>query len=99
MSDGLSLSVFTIEVDRKPVLALQARKQSEIEPILADKHVRNQLSLLSSAGEPLCDKFSIFRIRIARAAERQLYHDNNAASLLTSDGQVAVLLVTLDDAL
>src|ERR1700712_2564117 len=98
MSDGLSLSVFTIEVDRKPVLALQARKQSEIEPILADKHVRN-LSLLSSAGEPRCDEFSIFRIRIARAAERQLYHDNNAASLLTSDGQVAVLLVTVDDAL
>jgi hypothetical protein len=96
MSDGLSLSVFTIEVDRKPVLALQGKKQSEIEYVLSDEHVRNQLALLKSAGEPLSHDFSIFRIRIANAAERQLYKDN-AASLLTSDGQELVVLVTLDD--
>jgi hypothetical protein len=63
MSDGLSLSVFTIEVDRKPVLALQGKKQSEIEYVLSDEHVRNQLAFLKSAGEPLCDDFSIFRIQ------------------------------------
>ncbi len=96
MSDGLSLSVFAIEVDHKPTLALQGKKHSEIEYVLSDEHVRNQLSLLSSAGEPLCNEFSIFRIRIANAAERRLYKDN-AASLLTTDGQELVLLVTLDD--
>jgi hypothetical protein len=64
--------------------------------VLSDEHVRNQLASLKSAGEPLSHDFSIFRIRIANAAERQLYKDN-AASLLTSDGQELVLLVTLDD--
>jgi hypothetical protein len=95
MSDRLSLSIFTIEVDRNPVLALQGKKHSEIEHVIADEHIRNQLSLLKSAGKPLCDDFSIFRIRMARPPERQLYYDN-AASILTSQGQLAVLLVALD---
>jgi hypothetical protein len=94
MIDGLSLSIFTIEVDRNPVLALQGKKHSDIEHLIADADIRNQLSLLKAAGKPLCDGYSIFRIRIARPSERQL---DNAASLLTSDGQLAVLLVPLDD--
>jgi len=44
MSDGLSLSVFTIEIDRKPVFAIQCRKHSEAEAVLADKTIKNQLS-------------------------------------------------------
>jgi hypothetical protein len=50
MSDGLSLSIFTIEVDRKPVLAVQGRKHSEAEAVLADQYIRNQLSLLRCGG-------------------------------------------------
>jgi hypothetical protein len=96
MSAKLTLSIFTIEVDRNPVLAIQGRKHSEIEHLIADADIRSQLSLLKSAGKPLCDDYSIFRIRIARPAERQLYYDNTA-SLLTSDGQLAVLLAVLDD--
>jgi hypothetical protein len=96
MNDGLSLSIFTVEVDRKPIVALQCKRHSEAETILADEYVRHQLSLLKSEGKPLYDDFSIFRVRMARPEERDLYY-KNAASLLTSTGQLTVLLVNLDD--
>jgi hypothetical protein len=96
MSDGPALSIFTIEVDRKPVFAIQSRKHSEAEAFQADENIRHQLSLLRSEGKPLCDQFSIFRVRLARADERALYH-KNAPSLLSGNGELAVLLVELDD--
>ena len=96
MNDQLSLSIFTIEIDRKPVFAIQSRKHSDAEAVLADENLRNQLSLLRSGGKPLCDDFSIFRIRLARADERTLYYANTPA-LLLGNGELAVLLVELDD--
>jgi hypothetical protein len=48
-----------------------------------------------SAGAPLVDDLSILRVRLAREDERELYFEN-ASSLLTSNGQFAVLLVKLD---
>ena len=73
MSDELSQSIFTVEVDREPVLAIRGKKHSEAEAVLADVQIRKQLSLLKSAGKPLCDDFSIFRIRLARAGEKELF--------------------------
>jgi hypothetical protein len=96
MSDGLSLSIFTIEIDRKPVFAIQCKKHSEAEAILTDRTIKNELSLLRSGGKPLCDKFSIFRVRLARADERVLYHQN-PPSILAENGELVVLLVGLDD--
>ncbi|MCK1712095.1 MULTISPECIES: hypothetical protein [unclassified Bradyrhizobium] len=40
IDDKLSLSVFTIEVDRKPVIAFVARKYSEAEAICAEQRIR-----------------------------------------------------------
>ena len=40
MNDQLSLSIFTIEVDRKPIFAIQSRKHSEAEKVLADENIR-----------------------------------------------------------
>jgi hypothetical protein len=95
MNNPLSLSIFTIEVDRKPVFAVQCRKHSEAEALLTDESIRDQLSLVRSGGKPLCDDFSIFRVRLARADERAQYY-KNATSLLSENGQLAVLLVELD---
>ena len=96
MTDRLSLSIFTIEVDGRPVLAVECKKHSEAEAILADEHIRHQLSLLRSGGKPLCDDLSILRVRLVHQSEREIYFEN-AASLLTSNGQLAVVLVDLDD--
>jgi len=96
MNGKPSLSVFTIEVDRKPVFAIQCRKHSEAESILADESLRGQMRLVKSDGKPLCDDFSIFRVRLASQNEKALFYEN-AISLLVSNGQLAVLLVKLDD--
>lgn len=96
MIDGLTLSIFTIEADRRPIAAVPGKKQSEAEAILNDEYLREQFRLLKSEGKPLCDDLSILRMRIARPNERALYYEN-AAALLTGNGQLAVLLVELDD--
>src|SRR3954468_4097098 len=93
----LSLSVFTVEIDRVPVYAIQGRKHAEAEAVLADEAVREQLRRMTSHGKPLCDDYSIFRMRIARPTERALFFEN-AASILTTAGGLAVLLVALDGA-
>jgi hypothetical protein len=80
MSRQHSVSIFTIEVDRKPVFAVQSRKHSEAEAILGDEAIRGQLGLLKSGGRPLCDGFSIFRVRLARPDERALYYKNPRSS-------------------
>ena len=95
MNDGLSFSIFAVEVDRVPILAVQCKKHSEAEAIVADEHVRNQLSLLRSGGKPLGNDFSIFRVRLARPDERMTYY-KNPASLLTGNGQLVVVLIDLD---
>lgn len=94
-SESYTLSIFVIEVDRRPVLALQGKWHAEIERVIADADVRDQLSGMTSSGRPLCDRYSIFRIRMARPEERQIFYDN-PASLLTSEGLLAVILSPLD---
>jgi hypothetical protein len=96
MTERLSLSIFTIEVDRKAVYAVQFSKHSEAEELLTDEALLDQLRMVRSAGAPLVDKFSILRVRIAHEKERECYFEN-AASLLTSNGHLAVLLVKLDE--
>jgi hypothetical protein len=96
MNGRLSLSIFTIEIDRKPVFAIQGKKHSDAEAVMADENIKHQLSLLRSGGKPLCDGLSIFRVRLARADERALYYEKTP-SLLTRDGDLAVILVELDD--
>lgn len=95
MIERLSQSIFAIEVDRKPVFAVQFRKHSEAEALLTDEALLDQLRMARSAGAPLVDDLSILRVRLAREDERGLYFEN-ASSLLTSNGQLAVLLVKLD---
>jgi hypothetical protein len=95
MTGELSLSVFTVEIDRVPIFAIRGKWQSQAEKVLADEGVREQLRRLTSGGKPLCDDFSIFRMRIARPDERQRFFENKD-TLLTRDGGLAVLLVDLD---
>lgn len=97
MTGELSMSVFAVEIDRVPIFAIRGKWQSQAEQVLADEGVREQLRRLRSGGKPLCDDFSIFRMRIARPDERRRYFENKDR-LLTTDGGLAVLLVDLDAA-
>lgn len=79
IDDKLSLSVFTIEVNRKPVLAISARKYSDAETICADQRVRDKLSSARSGGNPLCDELATLRVRLSNSDEKKLYREQTAA--------------------
>jgi hypothetical protein len=93
VTDRLSLSVFTIEVDGDPILSFEAKLYSEAEAIVADERLRTTLCASKSGGVPLCDDHSILRLRLAHSDEAKRYKD--AASALTDDLKL-VYLIELD---
>jgi hypothetical protein len=97
MSEPLSLSIFTIEADRKPIFAFSAKKQHEAQAFCADERVLTKLRSVSSGGVPLCDDYSILQVRLATQDERALYHDltNQRSSV---EYRAAVFLVDVDEA-
>ena len=52
MSETPSLSIFTIEADRKPLLAFGAKKYREAEAFCADERVLTKLRSIRSNGVP-----------------------------------------------
>ncbi len=48
MDNGLSLSIFVIEADLKPVLAFAAKKNSDAEIIFLDERIRAKLRSVNS---------------------------------------------------
>lgn len=95
MNDKLSLTIFTIEVDGKPVLAFGSKKYSEAETFCGDERIRAKLSSVASGGKPVCDDLAILHVRIARPHEKALYYEQ--ASSHSTEGPVTVVyLVELD---
>ncbi len=95
MSETLSLSIFTIEADRKPLLAFGAKKYQEAEAFCTDERVLIKLRSVRSSGIPLCDDHSILRVRLARSDERARYHEQ-ATSRPSFENLAAVFLVDVD---
>jgi hypothetical protein len=96
MKDRLSRSIFTIEVDGKPTLALEAKRYSEAEAICADEGLRARLSLLKSGDVPVCGDNAILEARLAHPDEAALYRQTADTSLSTDD-LMLVYLVELDE--
>ena len=97
MSDNLSRSVFTIEVDRRPVLMFSTRFYADAQALCTDDRIRQKLSSVSSGGKPLCDDMAIMRVRLARPEEKAKYLEE-AATRTDETGLVVVYLVKLDRA-
>ncbi len=93
MNDRLSLSIFAIEVDGKPVLAFGAKRYSEAQAICTDEQLRTKLSSLKSGAVPLCGDNTILRVRLAHPKEAARYRQ--ATSQSTED-LILVYLVKLD---
>ena len=70
MSETPSLSIFTIEADRKPLLAFVAKMYREAEAFCADERVLTKLRSIRSSGVPLCNNDSILHVRLATSDER-----------------------------
>jgi hypothetical protein len=97
MSEPLSLSIFTIEADRKPLLAFAARKHQDAEAFCADERVLTKLRSIRSSGVSLCDDKSILRVRLATTDERARYHDRTKKRSSVDD-RAAVFLIDVDEA-
>ena len=93
MTDQLSLSVFAIEVDGKPIIAFEAKYYSEAEAILADERLRAALRSSKSGGVPLCHDDSILRLRLAHSDEAKRYKEVGSHP---TDGLKLVYLLELD---
>src|SRR4051794_24937215 len=96
MSDELSLSVFAIEIDRRPVIAFSAKKYAAAEIIAADERFRIELSQLKSGAVRLCDDFGIRRLRLAHSGEREIFRDRRFGRLHRIEF-LAALLLPLDE--
>jgi hypothetical protein len=94
MSDPLSLSIFTIEADRKPILAFAAEKYEEAETLFRDEGLRSKLRLTISGGVSLCDGLTILRLRLATAAERARFREGIASNV--AGDLDSVFLVDID---
>jgi hypothetical protein len=95
MADSMSLSIFTMVVDHKPVIAFGCKEHSEAEAICADERIRAKLSAMSSGGKPLLDDFATWLVRLARPDERAAYYEQSASRSHDS-GMLLVYLVDLD---
>jgi hypothetical protein len=97
MSETLSFSIFTIEADRKPLIAFATKKYQEAEAFCRDERVRTKLRSLRSDGVPLCDDYSILRVRLAKPDERARYHEQ-ATPQSSLESLTTVFLVDVDEA-
>jgi hypothetical protein len=97
MSATLSFSIFTIEADRKPLLAFAAKRYLEAEAFCADDRVRTKLRSVRSDGVPLCDDHSILRVRLANSGERARYREQTTTQS-SLENLAAVFLVDVDEA-
>ena len=97
MSETPSLSIFTIEADRKPLLAFAAKKYREAEAFCADERVLTKLRSIRSSGVPLCNNDSILRVRLATSEERARYHDRTKQRS-SMENLAAIFLVDVDKA-
>jgi hypothetical protein len=97
MSETLSLSIFTIEADRKPLLAFAVKKHQEAEAFCSDERVRTKLTSVRSGGVPLCDIHSILCVRLATSDERARYHERTKDRPFM-ENLAAVFLVDVDKA-
>lgn len=95
IDDKLSLSIFTIEVDRRPVVAFAARKYTEAEAICSDQRIRAKLSSARSNGRLLCDELATLRVRLSNPDEKMRYKQLSAAR--SADAGSPVYLIDLDD--
>src|ERR1700684_410772 len=85
MSDRLSLSIFTMEVDGKPTLAFEAKRYSEAEAICGGEGLRAKLSLLKSGDVPICGGNALLDVRLAHPDEAAFYKQAVGAPQSTDD--------------
>ena len=95
MHHRFSFSIFTIEINGRPTLALQAKRYKDAERLCEHGRLRTELSTMTCHGTPLCDERATMKIRLATAEEAVLYWQATQSNVPSSENNV-VYLVDLD---
>ena len=72
MDHRFTFSIFTIEINGRPTLALQAKLHKDAEHLCEHGQLRTKLSTITSHGTPLCDASATMKVRLATAEEAVL---------------------------
>jgi hypothetical protein len=95
MDHRFSFSIFTIEINDRPTLALQAKRHADAERLCEYDRLRTMLSTVTSDGAPLWDANARMKLRLATAEEAGLYRRATQSIEPSSDTKF-VYLVDLD---
>jgi hypothetical protein len=95
MEHRFTFSIFTIEINGRPTLTLQAKRHKDAERLCEYGQLRTELSTVTSHGIPLCDASATTKVRLATAEEAVLYRQATQSTEPSSDTNV-VYLVDLD---
>jgi hypothetical protein len=95
MNHRFTLSIFTVEINGTPTVALQAERHKNAESLCEQDRFRTDLSALTSNGSPLWDASAIMKVRLATPAEAVLYRQATQSTEPSDDINV-VYLVDLD---
>ena len=63
MDHRFTFSIFTIEINGRPTLALQAKRHKDAERLCEHGQLRTRLSKITSHGTPLCDASATMKVR------------------------------------
>jgi hypothetical protein len=96
MDHRFTFSVFTIEINGRPTLALQAKRHKDAERLCEHGQLRTKLSKITSHGTPLCHARATMKLRLATAEEAALYRRATRSTEPSSDTHVVYFLDDLD---
>ena len=96
MLHPFSLSVFTIEINGTPTVALQAKRHQEAERFCEQERLRAGLSNLTSEGVPLFDAKSNLKVRLANPEEVELFRQAKLSAPPSDEPNVVYLVDHLD---
>ena len=95
MNHRFTLSIFTVEINGTPTVALQAARHKHAESLCEQDWFRSDLSTLRSNGSPLWDASAIINVRLATLAEAVRYRQATQSTEPSDDINV-VYLVDID---
>jgi hypothetical protein len=96
MNHRFTLSIFTVEINGTPTVALQAERHKHAESLCEQDRFRTDLSTLTSNGSPLWDASAIMKVRLATPAKTVLYRQATQSTEPSEDISI-VYLVDLDE--
>jgi len=89
-------AIFTLDIDRRPILSFEARNLREAHEICHEAWLHEDVARLTSHGVPLWDGKARLRARYASEAEAAAYRKAARDPSQSSDDILLAFLVELD---